>query len=337
MRNIFSKRASYKPFEYPDIIDFRKAIHQSFWTADEINFLADKHDYYVNLTPVQRSVIKNTLLAISQIEVKVKDFWGDIGDRFPKAEFKEVGAAFADSEVRHANAYAQLLEVLDLNGEFSLLLDNPVIQGRDNYLAKYLTGAASHSNERYALTLALFSLFVENVSLFSQFAIIKSFCKHGGYMKDVDNIVDATSKEETIHALFGVKLLKLIQGENPDWFNADFYKKLTRVCDKAFVAECGIIDWIFTEGELEFISKDTLKEFIKHRFNESLGMVGAPTIFEVDPIKLEPIKWFMQELLAETSTDFFHKRPTTYSKRTVAASDLFRPDNDPALGNTFNV
>jgi ribonucleoside-diphosphate reductase beta chain len=84
------------------------------------------------------------------------------------------------------------------------LLQNPVIQGRVDYLTKYLKGAADNSNENYTLTLTLFSIFIENVSLFSQFVVIKSFNKYMNVLKDIDNVVQATQKEEVIHALLGL-------------------------------------------------------------------------------------------------------------------------------------
>ena len=323
--SIFDKRTAFKPFEYPELAEYKNAINHSYWLVSEWNFMSDIHDFSVRLTDVQRGAIKNAMLAISQIEISVKKFWTKLGDRFPKAEFEQVGVTFGESEVRHADAYSHLLEVLGLNNEFDQLLENPVIQGRVDYLKKYLTGAADNSNEKYKLTLTLFSIFIENVSLFSQFVIIKSFNKHLNCLKDIDNVVQATQKEEVIHALLGVYLIKQIQKEFPEWFNEEFYAKLYRACKKAFEAECNIIDWIFEAGELDFLPKDVVKEFVKNRFNESLEMIGGQNVFEVDQEKLEQLKWFNVEILAEVNTDFFHKKPVTYSKKVkpIKAEDLF--------------
>ena len=323
--SIFDKRTAFKPFEYPELAEYKNAINHSYWLVSEWNFMSDIHDFSVRLTVVQRGAIKNAMLAISQIEISVKKFWTKLGDRFPKAEFEQVGVTFGESEVRHADAYSHLLEVLGLNNEFDQLLENPVIQGRVDYLKKYLTGAADNSKEKYTLTLTLFSIFIENVSLFSQFVIIKSFNKHLNCLKDIDNVVQATQKEEVIHALLGVYLIKQIQKEFPEWFNEEFYVKLYRACKKAFEAECNIIDWIFEAGELDFLPKDVVKEFVKNRFNESLEMIGGQNVFEVDQEKLEQLKWFNVEILAEVNTDFFHKKPVTYSKKVkpIKAEDLF--------------
>lgn len=349
--SIFDKRVAFKPFEYPEVTEYKDAINHSFWLVSEWNFLSDIHDFNVKLNDVERNVIKNAMLAISQIEVSVKKFWTKLGDQFPKAEFEQVGATFGESEVRHADAYSHLLEVLGLNNEFDQLLQNPVIQGRVDYLTKYIKADnrkirwrnpswlgrvkefffpwtrkyKTGSNESYTLTLALFSIFIENVSLFSQFLVIKSFNKYMNALKDIDNVVQATQKEELIHALFGVYVIKQIQQEFPDWFNEDFYSNLYRACMKAYEAEGNIIDWIFEKGDLPFLSKDVVKEFVKNRFNESLEMIGGAKVFEVDQTKLAAVQWFNDEIYAEVNTDFFHKKPVTYSKKvkSIRAEDLF--------------
>lgn len=325
MSNIFEKRVAFKPFEYPEVTKYKDAINHSYWLVSEWSFTSDIHDFNITLNEVEKHAIKNALLAISQIEVSVKKFWTKLGDRFPKAEFEQVGVTFGESEVRHADAYSHLLQVLGLNDDFSQLLQNPVIQGRVDYLTKYLKGASDNSNENYTLTLTLFSIFIENVSLFSQFLIIKAFNKYMNILKDVDNVVQATQKEETIHAMFGAEVIKYIREENPEWFNEEFYNKLARACKKAYDAECNIIDWIFEKGELPFLPKAVVKEFIKNRFNESFEMVGVEKVFEVDEKLLEQVQWFIEEIHSDVSSDFFHKKPVTYKKfvQPINASDIF--------------
>lgn len=323
--SVFDKRVSFKPFEYPDVINFKNAISHSFWLVSEFTFLSDVQDFNAKLSSQEKEIIKNTLLAISQIEVAVKKFWTKLGDKFPKAEFDQVGVTFGESEVRHADAYSHLLQVLNLNDDFNILLENEIIQGRVDYLQKYLKNASDNSNEAYTLTLTLFSLFIENVSLFSQFAIIKSFYKHKNVLKDIDNVVQATQKEELIHALFGSYLVNIIRKEFPEWFNDDFYAKLYRACKKAYEAEAKIIDWIIGDTELSFLPKDSLKEFIKERFNDSVKMIGGEKVFDIDKKKIQPLKWFIEEIYAQSNTDFWHQKPVNYSKKkqAIKAENLF--------------
>ena len=109
---IFDKRISYKPFEYPEILQFVDAINKSFWVHSEIDFTADVQDFHSNLQPYEQNAVKHALLAIAQIEVSVKTFWGNLYNHMPKPELNGLGATFAECEFRHSEAYSRLLEVL---------------------------------------------------------------------------------------------------------------------------------------------------------------------------------------------------------------------------------
>lgn len=323
--SIFKRRDAFKPFEYPDVVPFKKAIQHAPWNVDEFNFISDVHEFHVKLQPHEKTAITRALLAIAQIEVSVKRFWANIGLRFPKAEIEQVGMTFAESEVRHADAYSQLLNVLGLDGLFDGVLKVPAIRARVDYLQTALAGSNKAEDDEYAMILSLFSLFVENVSLFSQFAVIKSFNRHRKMLKDVDNVVQATQKEEQLHALFGALLVNKIREEKPEWFNLDFYDRLNQMARMAFEAESKIVDWMFAEGELDFLPKATLIEFIKHRMNESIAMIGGSGPFVVDEALLAGMRWFTDELHADVRADFFHKRPVTYTQGEKAfnADELF--------------
>lgn len=325
MPDIFKKRVNIKPYEYPELVEFTDAIRHSYWIHDEFNFSGDVQDFMVNCTETEKTVIQRTMLAIAQIEVAVKSFWGDVGKRLPKPEISSVGATFSESEVRHMDAYSHLLEILGLNDEFENIENIPAIQDRMDYLEKYQVGRFSDENEDFALSLLLFSIFIEHVSLFSQFLIMTSFDKYEKKFKGIANAVEATSKEEQIHGLFGVKIIELIREENPEWFGRDFEIAVQKACAKAFKAEKKILDWIFEDGELDFMSREDVEVFLKDKFNQSLENVDVDPIFEVDEDVLENTYWFYEDILMTKDNDFFSKRGTTYNKNTqsVTSDDLF--------------
>jgi ribonucleotide reductase beta subunit family protein with ferritin-like domain len=230
-----------------------------------------------------------------------------------------------NSEIRHLRAYANLLELLGLNEAFEKLIEEPVIQGRIDYLEKYLKNASSNNKEQYILTLTLFSLFIENVSLFSQFLIIKSFNKEKNLFKGIDNVIQATRSEEDLHAKAGAYIISLVKKQCPEIFTQEFYDTITRACKKAFSAEEKIVDWIFQNGEIDFLPKNVVIEFLKDRFNKSLEMIGANKIYYVNTELLKQVAWFDVETLSNTHTDFFNKVPTNYTKKaqSITSDDLF--------------
>jgi len=324
-RDIFAKRQNLKPYEYPELYEYVDAVRHSYWVHTEFNYTSDVQDFHVNVNDVERSAIKNSMLAIAQIEVAVKSFWGDIDKKMPKAEIGAVGATFAESEIRHTDAYAHLLEILGLNNEFTKIKDIPVIQERMDYLEKVSELAKTKENREYASAVMLFSLFVEHVSLFSQFLIMMSFNKHRNLFKGISNAVEATSKEENLHGMFGIDVINIIKEEHPEWFDTKCNDMIIEACHEAYAAEEKVIDWIFEAGELDFLPAQNVKEFVKHRFNNSLASIGLPRIFEVSEALLEETDWFDNEVIATKHVDFFQKRSINYNKRSssVTSDDLF--------------
>ena len=324
-RNIFERRITLKPYEYPELYEYVPAIRHSYWIHSEFNFTSDIQDFKTHLSDTEKSAIQNAMLAISQIEVAVKSFWGDIYHKIPKPEVGAVGATFAESEVRHTDAYSHLLEILGLNSEFENLKKNPVIMKRVRYLESALISAKSENEREYTESVLLFSLFIEHVSLFSQFLIIMAFNKHKNMLKGISNVVEATSKEEQIHGDFGIDLIRIIKKENPEWFDIIYENRIQDMCKNAFESESAIIDWIFEKGELEFLPKTQIKEFIKDRFNRSLESIGVNKVFETNSSLLSETEWFNDEIIGTKHGDFFVKRSINYSKRTqsITGNDLF--------------
>ena len=153
--DLFEKRINLKPYEYPHLYEYVPAIRHSYWIHTEFNFTSDIQDFKAKLTERERSAIKNAMLAISQIEVAVKSFWGDIHKVITKPEVGSVGATFAESEVRHADAYSHLLEILGLNKEFEKIKDNPVLNRRVRYLEASLMNAKSSDHQDYTESILL--------------------------------------------------------------------------------------------------------------------------------------------------------------------------------------
>ena len=324
--SIFDPRENIKPYEYPQLLQYKDAIRQSYWIAEEFmsEMISDVQDFKIKLSKSDQQIISRTMMAISQVEINVKRFWADIYNFMPKPEIASVGYSFSESEVRHMDAYSEVIELLGLNDEFKKICEVGAIKDRITYFKKYQNGPRV-SQEKYTKSIFLFSLFVENVSLFGQFLIMLSYKKYRNQLKGISNAVSATCHEERLHGLFGIELINIIREEYPEYFNEDFSDNIDKFLDKAFNAEVKILDWIFESGELEFLPKVQIEEFLKNRFNESLTSVGFPLKFEVDKEILKQTEWFNEELYSSKHDDFFNTRPTAYSKKnkSFTVEDLF--------------
>lgn len=323
--SIFDKRVNYKPFEYPEILSFTEAINKSFWVHSEVDFTADVQDFHSHLSLNEREVIKKSLLAIAQIEVAVKSFWGNLYNHLPKPEFNGLGSTFAECEFRHSEAYSRLLEVLGYNNEFENLIHVPVIEKRVEYLSKALAHTKSDNEKEYLFSLILFSILIENVSLFSQFAIILSFSRFKGAMKNVSNIIAWTSVDEQVHANAGIYIVNKIKEEFPEFFDEDTKSKISEIVLHSILVESEILDWIFEDGEMDILSKENLLNFMKYRVDDSLEKIGLQKMFHISEASYQSMVWFEEEVFANSLDDFFAKRPVDYTKhdKSITANDLF--------------
>jgi ribonucleoside-diphosphate reductase beta chain len=188
-----------------------------------------------------------------------------------------------------------------------------------------LSNTKSADRKEYSMSLILFTILIENVSLFSQFAVILSFPRFKGWMKNVSNIIAWTSIDEQVHANAGIYLINKIKEEYPEVLDAASISDITNMVKESIEIETQIIDWIFEKGEIETIHKNDLVNFIKFRVDESMVKIGLPEQYFITMDQYQPMKWFEEEVFANSLDDFFAKRPVDYTKhdKSITANDLF--------------
>jgi len=324
--SIFVEQISRKPDNYPWTEKFIEAMHNGFWTDKEFNFQSDVQDFKVHMSDSERDMVTRSLSAIAQIEVAVKTFWANVGQNLPHPSITDLGYVMANVEVIHNNAYERLIDILDMEDIFEENLKLDIIQNRVKYLRKYLKKHYKDAKKQYVYSLVLFTLYVENVSLFSQFYTINYFNRFRNQLKDVAQQVAYTSKEEMLHAMVGVKLINVIREEHPELFDEELIQRIRSECVEAFKAESKIIEWSVNGYQSENLSSPIMHSFIKNRLNDSLTQIGiAPVFDDIDQELLAKTEWFDEDVLGNTATDFFFKRPTEYSKKDKSydEDDLF--------------
>lgn len=315
---IFDEQISRKPDNYPWTQDFIEAMHNGFWTHREFNFSSDVQDFRVNLTEQQKQIIIRALSTIGQLEISVKKFWAKLGDNLPHPSLNDLGYTMAHVEVIHGDAYERLLEVLGIDDNFEKILELDIIKGRVNYLRKHLHKFHQDNKKQFIYSLILFTLFVENIALFSQFYTISYFGRFLNLLKDTNKQVEYTSREENLHAMIGIKIINTIKQEYPELFDKELEDKIIHESKEAVRYECEIIDWIVNGYAEENLNSDLLKEFIKNRLNESLDQIGYEPVFDIDQKLLSKTLWFDEQILGNNMTDFFHSRPVEYSKKALS-------------------
>lgn len=320
---IFDKRKNYKPFEYPEVNKFIKVINETYWKVDELDFTGDVQDFKTRLTYKEQEIMRRSLLGISQVEVDVKTFWGDLYKSFPKPEFNNMGITFAENEITHSEAYSKLLEVLNYENDFKNLLEIPVFKEKLQLIEDSMS-----SKTDIVEKLLFFTIVIENSSLFSQFANILALSSFKGIMKNVSNVILWSQRDENLHSKSGTYILNLINKEQPDRINK-LKTNLISSIKKYIEYESKLLDWIFEEGEYEWYTKEDMLNFMKYRVDESVKEMDflkndteyKDGIFKITQEQLSPMKWWDIETKSQSLTDFFSQRPVDYSKHNQPFSE----------------
>lgn len=325
-RNIFQPREVFKPYEYPEVEDYIKAIQRTYWVHDEVAAELDEDvlDYHSKLTENDKFVISTILRTFADTETKVMDeLWGVIGKYFSKPEFSILGMTLAENEARHADSYFRINELLDLT-EFEPYSEDPVLSRKfENLLDNALNIDNFNPNnisdvKMLAKGIAIFSCFTERVSLFSQFMILRSFSANKRSMlKGIANIVDWSARDEMIHSLAGIWMFNQIKKEYPQIWTSEFKSEIYTAAQTIMDIERGVLDQIFVNGDLPNLTQADLIVYMKNRINESLELIGLETIFDVDKESLERTAWFDQGLTTLQQVDFLDSRSTDYTKKIV--------------------
>ena len=311
-------REHYKPFEYQTAFDFYKQQHQAHWLADEVPLASDLNDWKLNLNDSERNLIGNILKSFAQTETYVNDYWSTkVAVWFPKHEIKAMACAFADFESIHAEAYARLNEELGLD-DFKAFMEDEEAREKIDRLVELF----GETLEDKALSLAIFSAFTEGVNLFSSFAVLMSF-QLRNLMKGTGQIVAWSVRDESLHSKAGCWLYRTLLEENPQLDTPQMTQDIYDACEISVNLEYNFIDKAFEMGDIEGLTKEQLKNFIKERANQKLVELGyTPLYDDVDPNLLKQMEWFGHLTSGVEHQDFFAGRVTTYSKSTADWSDL---------------
>lgn len=317
---LFEEQLARKPDLYPWTKEFIDASWKGFWTPDEFNFSSDYKDFKA-MDAEKKQVVTRTCAAIAQIEMAVKTFWSRLGDNLPHPSIRDLGYVLGNQETIHNLAYEKLLTVLGLEAVFEQNLNEPTIAGRVEYLRKYLKKVYKDDRKQYVYAITLFTLFVENVSLFSQFYIILHMNRNENVLVDTAQQVKYTRNEEMLHAQTGIKIINTLRSEYPELFDDELEARIAEECEESIRCETEVISWILGDYYRDDLNVEVLNHFIRKRMVDSLNLIGFKHDIDYDPEIVKKTIWFDEGLYGVNNVDFFVSRSVDYSRGSVITED----------------
>ena len=135
-------------------------------------------------------------------------------------------------------------------------------------------------------------------------------------LKGIGQQMKWSVRDESLHSKMGCKLFRDMCAEDNQLLHL-CREDIINAAETMVKLEVSYIDKMFEMGDIEGISANDLKHFIRKRTNEKLvelGYIDLGSYFAYDKKAADNLNWFYHLTGGVTHTDFFAIRPTDYSK-----------------------
>jgi len=297
---------TYKPFYYSWAVDLTVRHEKAHWIEDEIDLGEDVSDWKTGkVTDVEKDYITNILRLFTQSDVAVgQNYYDQFIPKFKNNEVRNMLGSFANREGVHQRAYALLNDTLGLpDSEYHAFLEYKEMTDKIDFMQK------SDNTTQRGLALAMAkSVFNEGVALFASFVMLLNF-QRVGKMKGMGKVVEWSIRDESMHVEGNSKLFKAFVAEHPKLVDNDFKKEIYGMAKDIVKLEDKFIELAYEMGDIEGLSKEEVKTYIRYITDRRLLQLGLKTNFKV---KNNPLPWLEWILNGADHTNFFENRVTEY-------------------------
>ena len=307
---LMTERAYFKPFNYPWAYDAWLKHEQSHWLHTEVPMSEDVNDWKKRLNDGEKHFLTNIFRFFTQGDIDVAGgYVKNYLPYFPQPEVRMMLMGFAAREALHVAAYSHLIETLGMpETTYQEFLEYDSMRAKHDYFTDLSN--ANGTPETVATNIAAFSAFTEGMQLFSSFIMLLNFPRHGK-MKGMGQIVTWSFVDETQHADGMIKLFRSYVEENRELWNDELKSQIYTIAEKMVELEDKFIELSFSMGEMEELTQEDVKKYIRYICDRRLISLGMKGIFKV---KKNPLPWVEEMINAPTHTNFFENRATDYAK-----------------------
>jgi len=307
-------RTYFKPFNYPWAYESWLKHEQSHWLHTEVPMMEDVKDWKKNLTNEEKHFLTHIFRFFTQGDIDVAGgYVNNYLPYFPQPEIRMMLLGFAAREALHVAAYSHLIETLGLpETMYNDFMEYKEMAEKHNYVMDI--SKQNTTKENTATHIAVFSAFTEGMQLFSSFIMLLNFPRHGK-MKGMGQIVTWSIVDETQHAENMIKLFRTYIEENREIWNDELKSRIYTIAEKMVELEDKFIDLAFDIGEMQDLSSQDVKKYIRYICDRRLISLGLKGVFKV---KRNPLPWVEEMINAPTHTNFFENRATDYAKGSLS-------------------
>jgi len=299
----------FKPFKHPEFFDYWKQSEQMHWLPYEVPLNEDIKDWNLRLSPGETTFLTHLFRFFTQGDLDVASAYART--YIPESvdpEIRMMLLSFGAREALHVAAYSHLIESLGMPetiyNEFSKYAEMKEKHAFADYILEL---------EEPLLTMAVFSGFIEGMQLFSSFAMLLNFTRFGK-LRGMGQIIQWSIADESLHTEAMIKLFRL---QAKGYMNDERKESIYSAAETMVKHEDAFIDLAFGITEMEGLTKEEVKGYIRYIADRRLISMGLKGIFKV---KKNPLPWVEELVNAVGHTNFFENRAVDYGKGTLTGN-----------------
>jgi ribonucleoside-diphosphate reductase beta chain len=314
--SLTDERLYFKPFTQPWCFDAWEKHESSHWLPKEVPMLEDMKDWKNVLTQNEKYFLTNIFRFFTQGDIDVASgYVKNYLPYFPQPEVRMMLLSFAAREAVHIAAYSHLIETLGMpESTYNEFLQYEEMRAKHDYVSTISN--ENTTKENTAKHIATFSAFTEGLQLFSSFIMLLNFARHGK-MKGMGQIILWSIIDETIHSESMIRLFRVYIEENREIWNDGLKGEIYTIAEKMVELEDNFIDLSFKMGEMQNLTAEDVKKYIRYIADRRLISMGLKGIYKV---KKNPLPWVEFMVNAPGHTNFFENRSTDYAKGSLSGS-----------------
>ena len=299
------ERPYFKPFSFPWAYDAWLTHEQSHWLHTEVPMLEDVKDWKNRLSQEEKYFLTQIFRFFTQSDIDVASgYVNNYLPYFPQPEVRMMLLGFAAREALHIAAYSHLIETLGMpESTYNEFYEYDAMKEKHDYFTSF-------NSDSIPINVAATSAFTEGLALFSSFVMLLNFPRHGK-MKGMGQIVTWSIVDETQHAEGMIRLFREYVEENRKVWNDETKSQIYTIATKMVELEDKFIDLAFTMGQMENLTEEEVKSYVRYIADRRLISMGMKGIFKV---KKNPLPWVEEMVNAPIHTSFFENRSTDYAK-----------------------
>ncbi|HET9241077.1 MAG TPA: ribonucleotide-diphosphate reductase subunit beta [Oligoflexus sp.] len=307
-----------RPMKYPLFFEMYKDAIKNTWTVEEVDFTTDVGDLRDKLSDAEKHLIKRLVAFFATGDSIVSNnLVLNLYKHINSPEARMYLSRQLYEEALHVQFYLTLLDTYLPNDEervaaFSAIENIPSIRRKGEFCFRWIDSIndlqslqTAADRKKFLLNLICFAACIEGLFFFAAFAYVY-FLRSKGLLHGLASGTNWVFRDESCHMNFAFTVIDTVRREEPDLFDDELRRDITRMIDEAVECEMAFAEDVLGFGIAGLSEKD-MRSYLEYVADQRLVTLGiAPVYMSKNPFD------FMELQDVQELTNFFERRVSAY-------------------------